>query len=629
MENIIDNITTFFSSSAFDGAESGALMYLLWFSRFLLAAACIALLTRCARSMLRDRYEPEVWGYIDLTSGKRIPLRNWECTIGRAKSSDVILSDLAVSRTHLVTMRDEKGNWRIYDVGAAASGRVNDEVIPPEGLEMRDGDVISVAHSEMRFYNLTEQERNVIAKRRTAPGKLVSPAGMFAYVTLIQLLLLFQNLCYAEPENRGGIGLAFTALIITMWLYFVVIRAAGRRGFEVDALAFFLSTIGMAVAASSTPDKMLKQTLLIIAGVVVFIILGFWLRDLKRVKKLRLPLAIAALALLAFNVLLGTSFFGAKNWISIGGFTIQPSEFVKIAFVYVGAETMDRLYRNKRLIIFIAFSAICVGALAIMGDFGTALVFFATFLVISFMRSGNIGTVLLAVTGAGLAGVLALSVKPHIAARFATWGHVWEDVNDKGFQQTRGMAALASGGFFGEGSGNGWLQSIVAADTDMAFEMVCEELGLIVALCCVACLLLMAFFVIRNSSKARSSFYVIAGTAAISMMMIQMALNVFGSLDILPFTGVTFPFVSLGGSSLISCWALLAYIKATDTRKNASFVVRSADKLRDRNEFTRWDEDDGAEPDVESPFVEDASDRFTRNGRNIIDGRGVRKGRRK
>lgn len=629
MNSVIDSVSVFFSSSAFDSADSGAMLYILWMSRFLLAAASIALISRCARSMLRNRYEPEVWGYVDLQDGTRVPLRNWECTIGRSRSSDVILSDSAAAKTHLVVIRDEFGNWRAYDLGAAEAASVNKSVIPYEGTDLRDGDEISVAHTELKFYNLTEQERSAIAKHRTAPGKLISPAGMFAYVTLIQVILLFQNLCYADTEYRGSIGLAFCALMITMWLYFIIIRTVGRRGFEVEALAFFLSTIGMAVAASSTPEKMLKQTLLIIAGVAVFIVFGWWLRDLKRVKKIRVPIAAAALALLAINVLLGTSFFGAKNWISIAGFTIQPSEFVKIAFIYAGAETMDRLYRNRRLIVFIAFSAICVGALALMGDFGTALIFFATFLVISFMRSGNVGTVILAVAGAGLAGVLALSVKPHIAARFAAWGHVWEDVNDSGFQQTRGMAATASGGFFGVGSGNGWLHSIVAADTDLAFEMVCEELGLIVALCCVACIILLALFVIRNSSKARSSFYVIAGTAAVSMMMIQLALNVFGSLDILPFTGVTFPFVSLGGSSLISCWALLAYVKATDTRKNSSFAVPLAEKMRDRNEFTRWDEDDGQELDMESPFVQDSREDFTRLGRNVIDGRGVRKGRKR
>lgn len=629
MENFIETVSGFFSSSVFDSADSGMLLYIVWLSRFLLAAASIALISRCARSMLRYKYEPEVWAYIDVDDGTRVPLRNWECTIGRSKSSDVVLFDPKAAKTHMVLMRDEFGNWVIYDLGAAAAASVNDVVIPKEGTSLCDGDVISVSDSELHFYNLTEQEREVISNRRTAPGKLISPAGMFAYVTLIQIILFFQNLCYADAEHRSSVGLAFSALIIVTWLYFIIMRAIGRKGFEIEALAFFLSSVGMAVASSSTPENMLKQTLLLLAGVAVFIFFGWWLRDLERVKKMRLPAAAIALLLLAFNVILGTELFGAKNWISIGGFTFQPSEFVKIAFIYAGAETMDRLYRNRNLLMFIGFSAVCVGALALIGDFGTALIFFSTFLVLSFMRSGNIGTVLLAVTGAGLAGFLALSIKPHIAQRFAAWGHVWEDVNNSGYQQTRAMSAAASGGLFGRGSGNGWLQSIVAADTDLVFEVVCEELGLIVGLCIIAAIILMALFVIRNAAKARSSFYVIAGTAAVSMMMIQMALNVFGSLDILPFTGVTFPFVSLGGSSLISCWALLAYIKATDTRKNASFVVRSPDKLRDRNEFTRWSEDDEDCLDIESPFVDDSREEYTQNGRNIIDGRGVRRRRRR
>ena len=328
----------------------------------------------------------------------------------------------------------------------------------------------------------------------------------------------------------------------------------------------------------------------------------------------------------------GLEQFGAKNWIEIGGFTIQPSEFVKIAYVYAGAATLDRLYRKRNLFVFIAFSAACVGALALMGDFGTGLVFFATFLVISFLRSGNFATIVLAVTGAGLAGFLAISVKPYIAQRFTLWGHAWEDVNGAGFQQTRAMSATASGGLFGTGGGNGWLHNIVASETDLSFEVVSEELGLIVALCAVAAIILMAVFIVRNAAQARSSFYVIAGVGAISMMMVQMSFNVFGSLDILPFTGVTFPFISMGGSSLISCWAMLAFVKATDTRKNSSFVVKSPTGIHDRNEFTQWGQEDeydyDGEPE-EEPFVEDATEEATRNGRNLFDRRGERRGRRK
>ncbi len=628
MSAFFQSISDFFSSSAFDGSGNAFLNYVFYFSRFILPVAAIAILSRCARSMLQERYEPEVWGYLDLPNGARVPLRNWEVTIGSSNSCDVKLRAAGISNPHLVLIRDEWGNWRVYDIGSGLDSSINGNEIEADGAELRDSDVIALGSSEMRFYNLNAQERKIIAERRTAPGRMIAPGAMFAYISAFLVLVMFQQLCSAEAEFRGGIGLAFAALLAIMWLYFLAMRGVGRKGLEVEALAFFLSTIGLSVAASCAPEAMLKQIILILAGIGLFLAFGAWLRDLKRVKKMTLIAALVAGALLAVNLVFGLEQFGAKNWIEIGGFTFQPSEFVKLLYIYAGAASLDKLYRGKNLLLFIAFSASCVGALAIMGDFGTGLVFFGTFLVISFLRSGNIATIILAVTGAGLAGFLAISAKPYIAQRFALWGKAWEDVNGAGFQQTRAMSATASGGLFGTGGGKGWLSGIVAAETDLSFEVVSEELGFIVAACAVIALIILAVFVVRNAAQARSSFYVIAGVGAVSMMLIQMSLNVFGSLDILPFTGVTFPFVSMGGSSLLSCWAMLAYIKATDTRKNSSFVVKSPTGIKDKNEFTSYVEDIEAEPEDE-PFVEDAQAQAIRNGRNIFDRRGERKRRRK
>ena len=191
----------------------------------------------------------------------------------------------------------------------------------------------------------------------------------------------------------------------------------------------------------------------------------------------------------------------------------------------------------------------------------------------SYMRSGSISTVILAVSGAALAGALAVSAKPYIAARFATWGHAWEDIYDKGFQQTRAMSAAASGGLYGKGAGFGWLTDIFAADTDMVFAVVCEEQGLIIGLTMVLAVLAMALFAVRAARNGRSAYYSIASCAAMSMLLVQLSLNVFGSLDMLPFTGVTFPFVSRGGTSLISCWLMMSFIKSADNRRDASFAV--------------------------------------------------------
>jgi len=340
------------------------------------------------------------------------------------------------------------------------------------------------------------------------------------------------------------------------------------------------ATLGLAVTATAAPEEIGKHLLLLAAGIVLFMFLGWWLRDLRRTKIMRWPIGLAALGFLALNLVAGTTTNGATNWLSIGGFSLQPSEFVKIGYIYVGAASLDRLYRSRNLLLFIAFSAVCVGALALMGDFGTALIFFATFLVISFMRSGSFATVFLAVAGAALVGFLVLTVKPYIAQRFATWGNIWADPYGAGWQQTRALSAAAGGGLLGVGAGRGWLHTIFAADTDMVFCLLSEELGLIIALCAVLALAGLSLFSVRTAAGGRSVYYVIAACAASAMMLVQLALNVFGSTDILPFTGVTFPFVSRGGSSLISCWALLAFLKAADTRQNASFSVKLATRRR-------------------------------------------------
>ena len=397
-------------------------------------------------------------------------------------------------------------------------------------------------------------------------------------MTVYEILLALQQLTY-NPDADLLCAMGFALLAAAQWVYFIVLRASGQRGFEPEFLAFFLSTAGYSVAVSSVPGAILRQLIFLAAGVGLFLFFGIWMRDLRRMKSMRLPALIASLLLLAANLVLARVTYGAQNWIEIAGFSFQPSEFVKILYIYAGAATLDRLFVNRNLFFFIGFSAACVGALALMSDFGTALVFFVAFLVISFMRSGSFATVFLAVTAAVLGVFLVLTVKPYVIARFATWGHVWEDVYNTGYQQARAMSAAASGGLFGHGAGNGWFVDIVAADTDMVFGVVCEELGLITGLSCAASVLALAAFVVRNAASGRSSYFVIAACGAVTMMMTQLALNVFGTMDLLPFTGVTFPFVSRGGSSLISCWALLAFIKGSDLRANASFAVKRPERF--------------------------------------------------
>ena len=552
--------------------------YVIAAARYILPVLALWVIFRCVRSMLREKYEPEVWGYVlDGKNKKVYQLNHWENLLGRAKSADVSLDDRSVSRVHSVLIRNDDGAWKLYDTFSRGGAWVNGKNAG-DGAEVYSGDTIKLSEKELVFEDISTARRAQLEAGRTPAGRNIGPGLTLFGLTVFQAFLLLEHTVTASGDYVMNITLGFLSLMLIEWFCYFAMRSIRRNGFEVDILAFFLTTLGLSVVATSAPAEMFKQIILIIVSVVLFFIMGWWLRDLDRTKKIRVVVAILALMFLILNLAASKVTNGARNWISIGGFSLQPSELVKVAYIYVGAATLDRLFRTRNLIVFIAFSAICVIALALMGDFGTALIFFATFLVISFMRSGSIATVALAVTGAGLAGFLVLSVKPYIAQRFATWGHAWNDVYGAGYQQTRAMSAAASGGLFGKGAGAGWLKGIVAANTDMVFGVVCEELGLIMAICAILALLVLAFFAVRSAAHGRSSYYVIAACAAVSMMLVQLGLNVFGSMDILPFTGVTFPFVSKGGTSLLSCWMLLAFVKAADTRKGASFVVKSPTK---------------------------------------------------
>ena len=546
--------------------------YLLMTSKYALIILSLFIIARCIRSMLSERYEPEVWAYLRYRT-EDIPVTHWENIVGRGISADLRIPSPNVSRVHAVITRSDSGVWSIYDIFSKGGVWVNGVKIDGNGVRLDPNDQINVGGEKLRFIELPYRKKEKLEADRTSAGKRVSPSVTLALLSFFQLFLFLQHMLSGRSDELAVIALGFAALIALQWCCYLSMRVINRSGFEIETLAFYLSTLGLSVAASSAPDEIYKQIILTIAAVVLFLLSGWWLRSLKRTLAMRIPVGILALALMGVTIAFSDYVLGAKNWLEIGGFSFQPSELVKVAYIYVGSSTLDRLFRKRNLFGFIVFSAFCVISLALTGDFGTALIFFVTFLVMSYMRSGSISTVILAVSGAALAGALAVSAKPYIAARFATWGHAWEDIYDKGFQQTRAMSAAASGGLYGKGAGFGWLTDIFAADTDMVFAVVCEEQGLIIGLTMVLAVLAMALFAVRAARNGRSAYYSIASCAAMSMLLVQLSLNVFGSLDMLPFTGVTFPFVSRGGTSLISCWLMMSFIKSADNRRDASFAV--------------------------------------------------------
>ncbi len=520
---------------------------------------------------------------------KAVPVLYWENSIGRSKSCDIYLADATVSREHAVLMRRDDG-WSITDSDSKAGVYVNGERIT-ERTNIYLSDKIRIGQTNLVVKRAEEFEG---ATRRSwffkPNGKKSIGSKSLLVLLTIFFVIISAEACLNDKALKTGIIdlMPFTYGMITigiMWLTYIITALIFKRvNFEIESLAFFLTGVGVMLSVHQSEKQAVVQLVSAVAGIILFQFLIKILDDPDRVSRLTKWVYGASLALIAINLIFGRTQYGAANWITLpGGISVQPSEVVKVGFIFVGSAGLDQLQTRKNLYGFLVFSALCVGALALMGDFGTALIFFATYLIISFMRSGDFKTLFVAVGAAVFASVIVLRFKPYISDRFNAWGHVFEEpyVWDTGFQQARTLIYCASGGVFGVGIGNGFCKTLFASESDIVIGILCEEMGIIVAVVMAVAIGALVFYARAITTRSRSTFYSISACCAAGLLVIQLSLNLFGATDILPLTGVTFPFISAGGSSMISCWGLMSFIKAADER---TYAVRRESLFSSREE---------------------------------------------
>ena len=539
---------------------------LLFIIRILVPLLFILVVWRCFSSMQKGRRrEDPVVMLEDTYSHAKIPVLYWENSIGREKTCDISLPDDTISRDHAVLMRRESG-WIITDTGSKSGTYLNRHEISGD-TEVLPGDVISVGSASLKLTRVSDADQKKQPRRRV---RAASPAKLMWVTTLILFLLALQC-CLRGGTVAYEPLIPFALLMVLGWGFYLFSRKAlGRVSFELETLGLLLSGTGVMLLYGDDPSTAYTQLAAMFLGILLFCFLIWFMGDLDRVTAWRLPIGIAAILLFGLTLVVGSEINGAQNWIIIGPLSIQPSELIKIAFIFAGASTLNKLQTAKNLTEFIVFAAICIGFLFFMHDFGTAVIFFVTFLIIAFMRSGSIRTIVLVCSAAVIGLFLILQFKPYVADRFAGWGHIWEDPANTGYQQTRVLTYSASGGLFGMGLGNGYLKEVFAGNSDLVFGMLCEELGLLLALSIIACLALFVIYTLSDVTRSRSTFYSISSCAAAGMLLFQACVNVFGATDVLPLTGVTLPFISAGGSSMIGVWGLLAFIKASDERTYAA-----------------------------------------------------------
>lgn len=527
---------------------------------------CIAVAVRCFTSMrLGKREHYPVMALEDLTSHRILPVMYWENSLGRSRSCDVMLHDPTASRAHAVLMRRESG-WFVADTNSKAGTFVNGKKVK-DPMPVLPGNIITMGSTSLM---LKRTDDIGIPPAKPSYRHAAAPFALMCSVFLIQALLGVQ-LAFSTGKFDLKPALPLCGLMLLEWLfYFYTIHMLGLVSFELETLAFLLCGVGLAMQSGVEMKGACTQLAAIVLGVVFYRFMIWFLGDMDRVMRWRVKIGILAILLFAVNLLLAHSRNGARNWIVLGPLTIQPSEFIKVAFILVGTSTLDRLQTYKNLTGFIGFSALCMGALFLMRDFGTACIFFVTFLIVAFMRSGSVRTIALACAVAGFGAFLILKIKPYVAQRFEVWRHVWEHTGDTGYQQVRVLSYSASGGLFGVGLGRGCLKDVFASTSDLAFGMVCEEMGILLGVIAVMILAFLALYARSDATRSRSTLYSIAACAAGGLLLFQACLNVFGATDVLPLTGVTLPFISQGGSSMISVWGLLAFLKASDERTYAA-----------------------------------------------------------
>lgn len=549
---------------------SGLLSTALVFVRAVTVLMVLYVIWRCYTSFKKgQRRKDPVVMLEDAATGAHFPVLYWENSIGRSRSCDIQIPDNSVSRDHAVLMRREEG-WFVCDTGSHAGTRVRNKQITEPTL-VQIGDKIRMGSTTLTLRNASDVPQKKRSMFTGFSKEAASPFKLMLVVTLVQMSLTLQ-LMIGTGEFRLYPAAPFVILFTASWvLYFFSRRILKRVSFEIETVGLLLSSIGILLLSGEGLDTVKMQIAAFGIGIVLFCFLVWFMSDLERVMKLRLYIAIGAILLFVANLVLGKDVNGSRNWIFIGPFSFQPSEFIKIAFVFVGASTLDRLQTKKNITEFIVFAAICLAFLFLMRDFGTALIFFACFLIIAFMRSGSFRTIFLILAAACFGVFLILQFKPYVAQRFSGWMHVWEHTQDSlGYQQVRTMTYIASGGLFGLGLGNGILKYVAAGDSDLVFGMLCEEQGLLMGMAVLFALVLFILYARSDVTRSRSTFYAIAACAVSGMLLFQAALNVFGPTDVLPLTGVTLPFISAGGSSMISVWGLLAFLKASDERTYAA-----------------------------------------------------------
>ena len=313
-----------------------------------------------------------------------------------------------------------------------------------------------------------------------------------------------------------------------------------------------LLTVGFLILTRISYEKSIKQFAIVSISLIVGLFIPFLIKKMRFLKHLTWIYGMLGLLLLVAVAVLGAVTHGAKLSYSIGGVSFQPSEFVKILFVFFVAGMFKESKSFIQVMITTIVAALHILTLVLSKDLGSALIFFVTYLVMLYVATRKIYYLLAGGACGALAAFIAYKLFSHIQIRIIAWQDPWNHINDEGYQITQSLFAIGTGGWYGMGIYQGNPTAIPYVEQDFVFSAVAEELGVIIAIClilvCVSCFLSIMLVAMR----LKEEFYRYIAVGIGMIYITQVFLTIGGGTRFIPLTGVTLPLVSYGGSSVLA-----------------------------------------------------------------------------
>ncbi len=379
----------------------------------------------------------------------------------------------------------------------------------------------------------------------------------------LMLLLLF--LCFLDMTFVSGREeYLYLFAFITRFLFFMITIVSIIYD-KSDRILLnnmcLLSGMGLCIVSRLSFAKAFRQYIITLVSFAVCLAIPFLIDRLRFFRKLLWLYAASGIIILSLVLLTGRKTHGAFITYTIKGFTFQPSEFVKIIFLFFLAALLYKYNSFKWILISAVISGIYVIILVLSRDLGSALIFFVTYVMIVVMSTHNYLYLLSGLFGGAAASIVAYKMFDHVKVRVVAFLDPWTYIDDQAYQITQSLFAISSGGWFGNGLMQGRPSDIPFVDQDLVFSAVCEEFGLLFAICLlVICLCCFVRMMILSASIADKFYQTVVYGIGV-MYIFQVFLTVGGGTKFIPLTGVTLPFISSGGSSVMTTYIMFFIVQ--------------------------------------------------------------------